>query len=333
MVLQWIVSIGLAILIASVLMPVAFSPYGRLLTVTQPAVPDTVDSLGITMLYPTAEGGNTWTSNWIGRSLTVIEPGDTDPLDSAFTVRGDSNMTIFTNGTVRFSGGDFQRAYVEIDHQDVEITFYGKLVDFLPTNQTFSGHDVEARTDDGHPGSDSCLGQAYALDVTYDNRVAFSKELNHPVYTAKVQNSFIVDDEEWLGVKFVIYDTPDGVQLKAYTDSTNGFNGGTWVLRNTYQDIGGWGVPSQYTDPCNIPSDYIIKGSDKPIVIFRDDGVEKDLKLASIREIDSSGFAIPTTEVSGLQSDQLTLLLFTLIPTVTLIALVIGIVQFRRGFR
>lgn len=327
--LDRIVQIGVAVFIAATLYPFAFKPYFENTQNTITVVSDE-DTFGIQMLYPT--DGNTWTSNWINRSLTVIEPGDADPLDSAFTVRGDSNMTIFTNGTVRFTGGDFQRAYVAIDHQDVEITYYGKLVSFLPTNQTFSGHDVEARTDDGHPGSNSCLGQAYALDVTYDNRVAFSKELNHPVYTAKVTQNFIVDDDEWLGVKFVIYDTTAGVQLKAYTDSTEGLNGGTWVLRNTYQDIGGWGVSPVYTDPCNIPSDYIIKGSDKPIVILRDDGVEKDLKWASIREIDSSGNVVGGVSItSNLEADQLTTTLFVLIPTVTIIAVAIGIVMMVRG--
>jgi hypothetical protein len=121
----------------------------------------------------------------------------------------------------------------------------------------------------------------------YRQAIKFEKELNHPYYTRNnPEIKYSWDPSQWVGVKYLVRNTHDGVKLEVYIDKTNGLNGGTWVKTYEYTDRGGWKVdPTSAADECGIPADYIIKSYKLPIIIFRDDGVTKNLKYLSVREI------------------------------------------------
>jgi F5/8 type C domain-containing protein len=248
------------------------------------------DVFGITKLNPTIAGGNEWFSIAFAKGAKRSITWGTDTYDSKLDVKGESKLTINGDGTAQLTG-QYARLYVSIPHENVEITMYGQLVTTLSSIQTYSGHDIEARTADGHhdgaPSSETCTGHAYGANIMYRQAIKFEKELNHPYYTSNnPEMKYSADFSQWMGVKYLIRNTVDGVKLEVYLDKTNGANGGTWVKTFEYTDKGGWSVsPTSAATACGIAPDYIIKGSKEPIVIFRDDGATKNLKWMSVREI------------------------------------------------
>ena len=249
--------------------------------------PTGVDKFGIRELYPTVSGGNEWFSDFAVGSKRTLTHGH-DQYDSRFVVSS-GTLTINGDGTAQLTGR-IARLNLLMPHENVEVTMYGQLVTKLSSVQSYSGHDIQARTADGHhsgaSSSVTCLGKDYTENLMYRQAIKFEKELNHPYYTRNnPEIKYSWDPSQWVGVKYLVRNTNDGVKLEVYIDKTNGLNGGTWVKTYEYTDRGGWKIDPSAAAQCGIPADYIIKGYKQPLVIFRDDGVTKNLKYLSIREI------------------------------------------------
>ena len=215
-------------------------------------------------------------------------------MDNHFTVKGDGKAVINGDGTATLSGIN-SRNYITIDHMNVEITGYFKLISTGLGYSTISGPLIEARTDAGHtssyPNPITCKGIAYGGLMRDDDNLMFKKELGHPAVTQNNPSvSFPHDERQWIGYKYVLKNITSGnVQLELWTDKTDGVNGGDWKKQLSYIDDGGWSV-STYTY-CSQPTDFIINynpntnGTTMPIVILRNQGETFMVKNFSIREI------------------------------------------------
>lgn len=199
------------------------------------------------------------------------------------------------------------RLYVrdpELDEQwgDVEITTYFKRVgdDDIP----YSGMTMVARSNhlDTEGESALCDTRGLSARLRNDGATDFGKETSHPSTEATGRKELWSDGlpkDIWIGMKYVVYDAPDGgVHQEVWLDFTNGRNGGTWTKVNEHVDYGGeWGaVPCEPGIDPTLPltNDSDREGSESGLpnisVYFRADGLWKNgliYKWTSIHEIRS----------------------------------------------
>jgi hypothetical protein len=184
--------------------------------------------------------------------------------------------------------------------RDVEATVYFKRV--ADQNVPYAGMTIVARanhlvTEDG--SKDLCDTRGYGARLRFDGWVDFEKETAHPHNSEQARRQLWTGGmpyNVWIGMKYIIWDTPGQTHLQVWRDMTNGANGGDWQLVDSYVDSGkGWG-----TVPCAPGINPAMRLTDSPnrrgsesgkpniSVFFRSDGIDKDgleYKWASIREI------------------------------------------------
>ncbi len=272
---------------------------------TKQQVVNTKDSFGILYLYESKVGGNSWQSIWGNNTQTrTIRSGQNDPFDSFLTSRGNGNTTIDGNG-VAFIAGESPRMYVydkdnRIKWGDVEITVYMKRSEEFQKVSS-QGLVIGARSEHQRVGNENpCFGQTYYARVLYDGRYNFQKELIHEkAYSVNVPseippniwkdygNSF--PKGQWIGVKFVIYNTgSNAVKLELYLDTTDGEDGGLWNKLIEYSDIGNWplATSAKYDSKlCGYESSKVFSDAATSIFIRNDQVKQAYYKNFSIREI------------------------------------------------
>ena len=119
-----------------------------------------------------------------------------------------------------------------------------------------------------------------------DGDAYFKKKLHHEDggYSDKVaEEENAVDDleDEWIGLKFVVYNTGDDeVKLELYADEGDEEN--DWKLLTEYTDDGDLEVHER---DCGRDRDHVIDEG-QPRVSWRIDDSEFEFKKLSVREID-----------------------------------------------
>lgn len=270
-------------------------------TATRAQVNATKDAFGISYIQPTLAGGTYWISNWgPRRDFDAV-----DPADSWFDADHGSGSYSAGGGQLRISG-DVPRMYVhdparQRQWRDVEITMYFQRKD--DSDVPYAGMTAVARanhlaTENGT--DDLCDTRGYGARARHDGDLDFEKETAHPDNESTAGTTYWRDGmpfDQWIGYKFLVYDTEAGVKLELWLDSADGRSGGTWRKINEITDNGrlfGSEACAKGIDPqmalTNSPK-RAGSESGKPnlSVYFRSDGVASDgliYKWGSVREID-----------------------------------------------
>jgi hypothetical protein len=268
---------------------------------TEAQVDASVDRFGISYLRPTLPDGTFWESDW---SRTRDMNNSVDPDDAWFDAAHGNGSEHAEDGVLWISGMN-PRMYVhdpamERQWTNVEATVYFKRI--ADDNVPYTGMTIVARanhlvTEDGT--KDLCDTRGYGGRLRFDGYVDFEKETAHPHNVARDGRQLWpggMPKDEWIGMKYLVWDQPGGVHLQIWRDMTNGADGGDWQLVDDTIDRGNdWG-----TVPCapGINPKMMLtaaptrRGSEsgKPnvSVYFRSDGIHQDgleYKWASIREI------------------------------------------------
>jgi hypothetical protein len=272
------------------------------------------DGHGVTMLKPSISGGMSWTSDW---STSRTFGFGFDPKDPWMEGRG--------SGTYKAGGGELKlsgstpRLYVQDPSKakqwrDLEITTYFKKVNDF--SSAYDGFTAAART--SHlPDSNSCDTRGLTSRFRNDGHIDFEKETAHPsskTVVDKTQWSGGLPKNVWIGYKYLVFDLPNGnVRLEAWIDTTDGANGGSWKLLNSFEDTGvnfatgGTACKSGIDPAMRLTSAPSRAGSEtgrpNASVYFRSTDVGTDglvLKKTSVREIDPNGsFSTATTSTTS----------------------------------
>lgn len=259
-----------------------------------------MDEFGVRHLLPTLPDGISWVSRWTEpRSFDGV-----DPKDPWFDADHGSGTYVAGGGELEISGRA-PRMYVhdpERRHQwgDVEITVYAQRV--ADSAIPYAGITAVARsnhlqTEDG--SSDICDTRGYGGRLRFDGHADLEKETAHP-HNDAIANAEVfpgpVPTGIWIGMKFLVFDRPDGVHLELWVDLSDGAEGGQWRLVTSAIDDGAlFGmVPCAPGIDAEMALDNATmragseSGRPNLSVYFRSDGIGPAglvYKWASIREI------------------------------------------------
>jgi hypothetical protein len=260
----------------------------------------THDRFGIRYLQPTMPLGTVWVSKWDhDRSFDGVDPRDPwfDADHGEATYRVEDGQLFVT--------GEIPRMYVHDPRsrrqwRDVEMTMYFKRVQ--DKGVPYAGMTMVARSNhlETESGTRECDTRGIGARIRYDGHVDFEKETAFPLNAAtgnKVLWSGGMPHDQWIGMKYVVYDKADGVHLQLWMDLTDGQDGGHWQLVNSMVDNGhvlGRVPCAAGIDPqLALTNDPHREGSETGLpnltVYFRSDGVLQDglvYKWGSVREIE-----------------------------------------------
>ncbi len=169
------------------------------------------------------------------------------------------------------------------DWRNVEMTGYVKVNNAGEGDDNFGwyarGGLHGSSAGDGGTG---CEGTAYKANVHFSGATQLAKKQWHSggyAFGAKkpAQQGSLVG--KWVGLKAVIYDTPQGVKVELYADwAANN----TWIKVDELHDTGGFGTEG---DHCGGPPDGKVAWGG-PIAYFSwDTATDVDFKNLSVREI------------------------------------------------
>lgn len=251
------------------------------------------DQFGTSLLAPVASGAE-WSSDaWSNGRSRSFYSGSRDPYDSMLFMRGEGRLQIHGNGVASVSGRApriyIQRPDQKAIWQNVEVTYYARVIS-LSNPPSHVGLKIGARSSHGTLPFDNCNAKTYYGILRFDGGATINKELRHGASLAGVRAEDSLWDavpkDQWIGIKFIVRDTPSGdVSMKLYRDMTGGKDGGTWEEILTHVDDGNWPIAS---DPagCNYEPDLVIEGK-APAVFARFDGVGRiDLRDFSVRTVE-----------------------------------------------
>ncbi len=257
-----------------------------------PAAP-TADAFGVTMLYPTKPGGESWSLARDPRSdprfdpqLTIAQNADGSWKIQSTQVRMDvatSSGYSLTSSSTQNRATLAGRGYMQSpnDWRNVEITGFVK-VNSGGANSHLTWYARGGRHSDSVP----CEGSAYKGSLTFDGRVRFQKESWHVDYDqssyASVTSSYL---GRWIGFKVVLRNVVlngvPAVHMEGWlNDSADRV---TWKKVYSFDDNGSWAGNSTH---CGGADDKMILSWGGPYATFRwDDSPDVDFKWLSVREI------------------------------------------------
>jgi hypothetical protein len=252
------------------------------------------DAFGISEIYRSTKNGTEWHSKWDDQHHRIVESGQVDQYDSVFEVTGDGSAMINGEGIATISGNAPRMRVINVDFENVEITFYAKRIS---EDQVISYQGFVAGARSKHYTNALCGANTYYGRFTYDGRVSFEKELFHghgvpAQHPTELQPKYIwpqdkgIPANEWVGFKFIVKTLPTegSVLLELYRDLTDGKNGGNWEKVLEYKDIGEWYVDAKDGICNDYPHNKIL--FTPGFVFIRNDFINQtEYKKFSIREI------------------------------------------------
>jgi len=256
------------------------------------------DNFGITMIYPTKDGGREWSINM------------DDPEDGIFDPRAAIERQ--QDGSWRISGHDNGKYQVRMnvytpdgseEWKNVEITGYAKVVRTVGHSDAESDlQDVlqwYARSGQEHSDHNPCEGTSIKGRLHLDGTVGWKKEIWHTGGytdergTVKAMAPVVEEHNSkgryyngtWFGFKIVIYniENDSAVKMEAYVDE-NATN--EWRKVSELTDDGGWYADSKKfaKADCGRERDQVLTEA-APVVALRSDYIVWDFKDLSVREI------------------------------------------------
>lgn len=234
-----------------------------------------LDKFGITKLFPDADTGIKWYSNWDNgvkrtvksKGVTTGNPDPNDPMvdlhSLSYSAEG-NQMIVYGNGQAKLRG-KHPRIYVNNRGQDkfknVEMTCYAKFEKAIVQSESYTTFRLATRSNHQDSHKCPCNGKGYASEIfiRQDNLAfkdaRFRKELIHPHYANAPWAKQTWEMSKWLGMKFVCFtDKNNNVVNQTYLDFTDGINGGKWIKVGEKVDSGDWAI-TEDKELLNIESD------------------------------------------------------------------------------
>src|SRR5215204_6553781 len=246
------------------------------------------DKWGIKELYPTASNGPTW-------YIREVEDPTTDSLFYYGIYEGTTIKSIGTGvwQVDARSGTQEHGIRMHVDSptgkwKNTEMTGYFNI---------HSGDDqftMIARHGPSYHDNGGCEAYGYYALTAVDGQVFFKKKLYHfnNGYTKRLAQVNALGDihDEWVGMKFVVYDLPNGdVKLELWIDKGDMTN--KWVKETELIDKGNLAVEGG--DDCGRDATDKIDSGTR--VSYRVDNSLFDFKKLSVREIQQGSTPASTT--------------------------------------
>ncbi len=253
------------------------------------------DKFGVTQIYPTKAGGETWALADTATSDKRFDPQNTITRNadgswkmknsqvrmSVFTSTGYSASKIPTyDRDVLASRGYMQAAN---DWKNVEMTGFVKLNAAQDSSDNFDWYARGGKHNDDQSG---CEGSSYKGALHYDGRARWQKETWHVSYEqAAYKPGTTALKGRWVGFKSVMRNTlvngKEAVRLELYVNENA--DKVTWKKVYDMVDSGSWGGDAQHCGGA-VGAMPITWGG--PIAVFRwDNANDVDFKWLSVREI------------------------------------------------
>ncbi len=276
------------------------------------------DVFGITKIYPTKNGGNTWFMN-------MANPASDPRFDPQFNITqnpdgswkmqqsqvrmlvyGSDQTTYETTSIPTFSRTQLtNNGYMQLssDWRNFEITGYVKL------NSITQGGLDQQFTWYGRGGAhnslnNGCEGSSTKGALHFNGQTQIEKESWHVKYDFSdkiTSNPPLLD--RWIGFKFIVYNQPginfaQQVHQEIWLDE---FNNNNWLLVHSFIDDG-FGSGATHCGPAFADNMPISWGG--PIVTFRsDDADDFDFKNFSVREIQNNTVPPNDIDIDGIPND------------------------------
>jgi hypothetical protein len=261
-----------------------------------PAAPAaTTDAFGVTMLYPSKSGGETWaaTGDLTKDARFNAQNTITSNADGSWKMRNSKvRMLVYTS--TGYDGGKIasydrdvltSKGFMQAanDWRNVEITGFFKVVSASNATDNIDLYARGGRHTDTDAG---CEGSSYKGQIYYDGRTRWAKETWHVSYDYKsyaATTSPIIG--RWIGLKAIMQNTTvDGrpaVRLQLWLNENA--DRVTWKKVYEVVDDGTWGGDASH---CGASSNTLPITWGGPIATYRWDNAEDvDFKWLSVREI------------------------------------------------
>jgi hypothetical protein len=263
-----------------------------------PPPPPSPGNDGVQMIYPTADGGETWffnPDNPVDGQFDSNGAEISKNSDGSWHLKpGTTRMNVYTKSAGLLS--DKQRSnlatydysalaqkgywYKPTDWKNVEATGYFKV------SSSSSGDGISFVTRSVRHSNaieNGCGGSAYHNNIRFDGTFQYKKEMWHVNYDilSPTKNGIGSIMNKWVGFKGVVYNLPDGtVKLESYVDKDNNNH---WQKVEELVDSGHWGNDMTHCN-ANAPGAAITWAS--PMFDYKSTGVTYDFQKLSLREID-----------------------------------------------
>nr|WP_163863595.1 discoidin domain-containing protein [Myxococcus eversor] len=253
------------------------------------------DKFGVTMLYPSKSGGESWALADNATSDARFNPQKTMTRNSdgswkmknsavrllVYTSTGYDDRKIPTyDRDVLASRGYMQAAN---DWRNVEMTGFVKLNATSDVKDNFDWYARGGKHNDDHSG---CEGSSYKAGLHYDGRARWQKETWHVSYEqAAYKAATSALKGRWVGFKAVMRNTTvsgkEAVRLEMYVNENA--DKVTWKKVYDMVDSGTWGGDAQH---CGGGTGAMPITWGGPIATFRwDNATDVDFKWLTVREI------------------------------------------------
>ncbi|WP_163988760.1 carbohydrate-binding protein [Pyxidicoccus caerfyrddinensis] len=259
-----------------------------------PSQPGT-DKFGVTMLYPSAAGGEEWFLAENATADTRFDPQQaiTRNADGSWKMKS-SQVRMGVSTTTGYSAAKIptydrdvmaSRGYMQApnDWKNIEMTGFVKLNAVQDTSDNFDWYARGGKHNDDNSG---CEGSSYKGGLHYDGRARWQKETWHVSYEqAPYQPATSALKGRWVGFKAVMRNTQangkEAVHLELYVNENA--DKVTWKKVADMVDAGNWGGDAQHCGGA-VGAMPITWGG--PIATFRwDNANDVDFKWLSVREI------------------------------------------------
>ncbi|HEX8822624.1 MAG TPA: carbohydrate-binding protein, partial [Archangium sp.] len=274
--------------------PTPSSPVPTPAPAPAPAPTSNKDAFGITQLYPTKPGGETWSLKTEALSDSRFDPRDTITRNAdgswkqksgqvrmhAFTSTGYDSKRIPSYDRDVLAGRGYMQA--PNDWKNVEMTGYVKVNAASDMSDNFAWYARGGR----HNDSLACEGSSYKGSLHYDGRVRWQKETWHVSYeqTAYKPGTSSLKGR-WVGFKSIMRNTTShgkpAVKLELWLNENA--DKVTWKKVYDTVDDGQLGGDASH---CGGSVDAMPITWGGPIATFRwDSASDVDFKWLSVREI------------------------------------------------